>query len=311
MCSSDLPKSDGTDAMRAKYKDVDIGTFPCDAVWGAPVRVGEKKWPLVLFSHGAFGIRYQSTFFTVLLASHGYVVVAPDHQDNTLYEIMVDGWAPETLVESAVRRPVDLLYLMDAMARKTEDPADPFYQRVDTDTVASTGHSFGGLTSYAITGDPRIKAIVPMSPEASMVDLIAPNFGSPAMAELSIPTMMMGGVMDKTLDFTTSQWNPWNEQKTPKWFLKVNRGGHYTFTDICRMKLADLAPLWGDAEDAMEDGCDPVNNWDFNEAHEAVAQYAVSFLNRFIRGSEGSAEFMTAEAGARYGTEIEFFAEPL
>src|SRR5262249_1352094 len=36
-------------------------------------------FPLVLFSHGFGGIRFQSYFVTERLASHGFVVVAPDH----------------------------------------------------------------------------------------------------------------------------------------------------------------------------------------------------------------------------------------
>lgn len=303
-------KADGTDALREKYKDVDLGIFPCEAVWGAPVRVGESPWPLVLFSHGAYGIRYQSVFFTVMLASHGYVVMAPDHQGNTLYEIMVQGYDGAALVDSAERRPKDLEYMLDAMALKVKDPADPFYGRVDTNNAASTGHSFGGLTSYAITGDPRIKAIVPMAPEASMVDLLAPNFGSPNIEDLVLPTLMMGGLLDHTLNYTTSMWDPWNSQKPPKWFLTINRAGHYSFTDICRMNLAGVADLWGDAKDAMKDGCDPVNNWDFHETQKAVNHYAISFLNRFMRGSTGSADYLTQESGAVYGDEIVFHAAP-
>jgi len=303
-------KADSTDAVREKYKDVDLGIYDTIAVWEAGVRVGERPWPLVLFSHGAFGIRYQTVFFTVVLASHGYVVMSADHQGNTLYEILMAGWDPATLVDSALRRPNDLLFLMDEMGRKVKDPADPFYARVDADNVASTGHSFGGLTSYVIAGDPRVKALVPMAPEASMVDALAPNWYAPTMHELSMPTVMMGGEMDHTLDYTTSQWNPWGEQLPPKWFLTVHRGGHYTFTDICRMNLAGVKDLWSDAGDAMEDGCDPVNNWSYVEAQKAINQYAISFLNRFMRGSEGSAQYMTVEAGAPYGDEITFTAVP-
>jgi predicted dienelactone hydrolase len=303
-------KADGTDGLRQKYKDIDLGLFQTIATWEAPVRVGETKWPLVLFSHGAYGIRYQSVYFTVMLASHGYVVMSPDHQDNTLYEIMVEGYQMETLFQSAVRRPLDLLFLMDTMATKVADPADPFFDRVDTQNAASTGHSFGGLTSYAITSDPRIKAIVPMAPEASMVDLIAPEFGSALIGELSLPTLMMGGLLDRTLDYKTSQWDPWSQQPPPKWFLTLKRAGHYSFSDICRMNLAQVAPLWGDAEDAMDDGCNPVTNWDFNQAQKAINHYAIAFLNHFLRGSTQSADFLTSESGAEWADEIEFHAVP-
>ena len=41
-----------------------------------------RHWPIVLFSHGSCGIPEQSLFFTVTLASWGFVVVAPPHPGN-------------------------------------------------------------------------------------------------------------------------------------------------------------------------------------------------------------------------------------
>src|SRR5262245_37468056 len=45
------------------------------------------RFPLVVFSHGYGGHRRQSTFLCTHLASHGYVVVAPDHTGNTLRDV--------------------------------------------------------------------------------------------------------------------------------------------------------------------------------------------------------------------------------
>jgi hypothetical protein len=143
-----------------------------------------------------------------------------------------------------------------------------------------------------------------------MVDLISPQFYAPLISELSLPTLMMGGQMDRTLDYTISQWDPWKQQLPPKWFLTIKRGGHYTFSDVCKMNLAEVAPLWGDAEDAMDDGCNPVTNWDYNQAQKAINQYAISFLNRFMRGSIPSETWLTQEAGAAFGDEIVFHAVP-
>ncbi len=40
-------------------------------------------FPLVIYSHGNGGLRYVSAFLTEHLASHGFVVMAPDHTGNT------------------------------------------------------------------------------------------------------------------------------------------------------------------------------------------------------------------------------------
>src|SRR5512133_610440 len=44
--------------------------------------------PLVVFSHGFASHRRQSTFLCSHLASHGYVVAAPDHAGGTLAELL-------------------------------------------------------------------------------------------------------------------------------------------------------------------------------------------------------------------------------
>lgn len=304
------PKADGTDAMREKYADIDIGDFPCDGVYDAPVRRGSGRFPLVVFSHGAYGIRFQSVFYTLHLASHGYVVIAPDHQLNTLYEIMVDGWNGADLIPSAMQRPFDVLFLIDKFAQRNADPQDELYDLLDMEHVGVTGHSFGGLTSFLVVKDPRVKAIVPMAPEGSMVNAVATVLEFPFLEDIHVPTLMMGGVLDRTLNYQTSMADVYPSINPPKWFLTLNRGGHYTFTDMCRMKLEDLAELWGDAEDAMDDGCNPETNWNYLESHEATLHYAIAFLNRYLRDSPGSADYLTAEAGADFGDEIVFVANP-
>lgn len=304
------PMSDGTDALREKYSDIDIGIFPCDGVWNPPVLRGNGRFPLVVFSHGAYGIRFQSVFYTLHLASHGYVVIAPDHQLNTLYEIMVDGWNGADLIPSAMQRPFDVLFLIEKFAQRNADPEDEFYDLLDMQNVGVTGHSFGGLTSFLVVKDPRVKAIVPMAPEGSMINAVATILDFPFIEDIHVPTMMMGGVLDKTLNYQGSMADVFPTLNPPKWFLTLNRGGHYTFTDMCRMKLEELADRWGDAEDAMNDGCNPETNWNYLDSHEATLHYAVAFFNLFLRNSPDSAAYLTAEAGADFGDEISFQAVP-
>jgi predicted dienelactone hydrolase len=48
----------------------------------APAR---GSFPLVVFSHGHGGVRFQSWFLMRALASHGFVVAAPDHAGDARY----------------------------------------------------------------------------------------------------------------------------------------------------------------------------------------------------------------------------------
>lgn len=305
----------GYEAVAGMIGDVDVGGFTVDAVKDAPVRHGDGRYPLVMFSHGAFGIRYQSIFYTVPLASHGYVVVSPDHEKNSLYDLILAGFDSSHIAESAVARPKDIRFLMDVMGQWDADPTNDFYKTIGADNVGITGHSFGGYTCFAAAYpadengwselDPRVKAIVPQAPAGYLMGALG-IYGP----DWHLPTLIEGGELDNTLEFQQAFKQPWDELGTPKWFLDVKRGGHFTFSDICRMNLVEVAEKLGydEATNALSDGCG-VENWDYREAQKAINLYSIAMFNRFLRGSEGSIQYMTPEAGASFGNEIEFLAE--
>ena len=45
----------------------------------------DEKYPLLVFSHGAYGIKASNTSTYTELASHGYVVVSIDHPYHSFY----------------------------------------------------------------------------------------------------------------------------------------------------------------------------------------------------------------------------------
>ncbi|MBW2315225.1 MAG: dienelactone hydrolase family protein [Deltaproteobacteria bacterium] len=139
------------------------------------------RHPVVAFSHGFAGHRCQSTFLCTHLASHGYVVVAPDHVGNTTMDVMMEAMKmfqsggappePEEMVgrvhEIADLRPCDLSHALD----RALDGSLPIGD-VDPERVAVSGHSFGGWTSLMVAGrDPRVRAAVPLAPAGGATDL--------------------------------------------------------------------------------------------------------------------------------------------
>ncbi len=80
---------------RLKLEDIDPDTLPwltSSSLDEAGPDTAHGPYPLVVFSHGNGGMRLQSLFFTEYLASHGYVVAAPDHMGNTLAAPMMCAW---------------------------------------------------------------------------------------------------------------------------------------------------------------------------------------------------------------------------
>jgi predicted dienelactone hydrolase len=153
-----------------------------EAVRDASPAVG--AFPLVIFSHGMASHRRQSSFFCVHLASHGYVVVSPDHGGNTIADLMALALrvrAQElpsdvaTMVEGYVfDRPRDLALIIDALTERTS-PMRAGLPDVDVSRLAVTGHSFGGFTALVVAArDPRVKAVVAMAPAGGAGPLGAP-----------------------------------------------------------------------------------------------------------------------------------------
>ena len=62
-----------------RWFEVPEGELATSAAADVAFRFDDGPYPVVFFSHGSGGIRMQSTYLTVALASHGYVVVSPDH----------------------------------------------------------------------------------------------------------------------------------------------------------------------------------------------------------------------------------------
>ena len=301
------PEEMSPDDLLHLFEDLDPGSLATEAVRAAPVRIGGSPFPLVIFSHGAFAVRYQSVFFTVQLASHGYIVISPDHQNNTIWDLFRSGFDREGLGFSAWHRPFDTIHLFDRLKEWNTDPDNDFFGIVDTDNVGVSGHSFGGYTATAAMCQiPEVKAIVPMSPAAEMTFLsgCAPH-------DLVGAKLVMGGLMDNTLTYQSSFKGPWDVMTAPKWMLTVTRAGHYSFSDMCRFNLVEIVEKTGyvDAAEALTDGCGD-ENWDFEEVQKATNLYGIGLFNRYLRGSSGSDQYVTPEAGAQFADEIELLAVP-
>jgi predicted dienelactone hydrolase len=296
------PLEQAPDAVKPLIQGIQTGVLRTSAVRDAPVRKENRPFPLVIFSHGAYAIRFQNAFFTVALASHGYIVLAPDHEGNTLWDLLQNGYDPKSLNDSAFARPVDVEFLVTKAKEWDEDPKNDFYGAISLEGVGVSGHSFGGYTALAVMCRiPNLKAILAMSPAAEMTVL-----GGCLPEEVFVPIMIMGGEMDKTLDFKYSMEAPWEYFNPPKFLVDVKRAGHYSFTDLCRFNLTEIAEKAGypDAKEALGDGCG-AENWDYEKVADATRYYGISFMNTYLRNSALSMDYVTADPKPLFQNEVE------
>jgi predicted dienelactone hydrolase len=133
------------------YEDGPI-KFYGQALRDAPPDPHQAPYPLVLFSHGSSGTRYQSLFLTEHLASHGFVVMAVDHPGNTAFDAYLSSDRYEELrIQNYVQRPDDLLRQL-AFAEELSAPTGAWPGLIDLERVAVSGHSFGGYSALALAG---------------------------------------------------------------------------------------------------------------------------------------------------------------
>lgn len=273
---------------------IGVGTIPLlqtAAVRDAEPARAHGKFPLIIFSHGQAAIRWQSTYYTVLLASHGYVVASTDHEGGTLYDV-VRGELQNVAV-GVETRPVDVTYLLNRLSRLKEE--DPLYGLLDLDHIGVTGHSFGALTSLRVAAiDKRVKAIVPQAP----VDANLAWLGLPQPVVLGIPVHIQAAHDDKTLPWDTNIDPTLLVMKDPLWLLDIVHGGHFTFSDLCAFDLASIVDQvmldipGADVRKVLEDGCGPTSP-PASVSQPLINHFGVAFFNAQLKGSVASLELMS------------------
>lgn len=129
----------------------------------APIARGTERYPVILHSHGHGGGRQGNSGDTEELASHGYIVVAMDHEDCWGTEFPDGRYLttpyPNIALSSVIRhllpsRIQDLSCVLDELDRmNTSDPV--LGGRMDLNRIGTSGRSFGGSPTsiFSLTND--------------------------------------------------------------------------------------------------------------------------------------------------------------
>jgi len=191
--------------------------------------------PLILFSHGAGGINIQSIDLMETLASHGFVVISPNHTGNSTFD--EEGDVPYE--DPATDRPKDLSFLIDLMLDRNGDPADPFFLKLNPFAIGVTGHSFGGFSALAMAAgyetsafgpvppDPRVRAILPVSGTSGL-------FSDDELKSIRIPALFLGGTADTSVPIDPNTTRPFGLMKSKALYrADIIGAAHTHFANIC------------------------------------------------------------------------------
>lgn len=251
-------------------------------------------FPLVLFSHGNNGIRFQSFFFAAHLASHGFVVVAPDHHGNTFVDTLLGVVDPQM----TANRPLDLSFLIDQFLAFAAEPGNFFAGAIDPAKVGVSGHSFGGYTTFAVAGgtfafgtftDARVQAIFPQAPFTAV-------FPDDFFATVTVPTLVVGGSIDTTTPFAEEQQRPFDHLPAGApvvGLANIIDAGHFTFSDFCEVPRDLLAFLGG-----FDEACTPAH-LPWRHAHDRVNFLSLNFFDGVLNGNAEALGRLAPEKLAR------------
>ena len=186
-----------------------------------------ERWPVLLFSHGLAGSPISGEYIEALklLASHGWVVVAPFHGDGRVTDIRLEDLEDLLVAFTKFREYIALQSVRPLALARALDwlLADPLWKdRLLADSVGGFGASLGGeslmlmagakltvsigLSSRAVIADPRLKAIAGYVPYFGQS--FFPSFGrdqSGVEAMLPVPVLSISGTADTTAPWAVTE----------------------------------------------------------------------------------------------------------
>ncbi len=170
-----FPLDDAAGAPAHEYTLIPgLSDISDNAVDAEPTSISaDGPFPLVIYSHGSGGLRYIASDYTEAIASYGYIVASADHTGNTALDDLLCSRTAGPV--TALNRVNDIQAMINAMLDPQSTETVGFVANVDPESIAVTGHSVGGFTTFAaVTGyendlgavpaDDRIDAIIPLAP---------------------------------------------------------------------------------------------------------------------------------------------------
>jgi len=247
----------------------------------APISKKQKKYPLLIFSHGYSGGGTGYFYFTEYMARLGWIVVAPDYPDPHQF-VRIRGKTKfagvlESLKQLSDLRDVDWrekfsyrLKLLKFTIDQTLE-SKQFGKNIDKDKIALAGHSLGGFASICVAGlvkkyhDKRVKAVVVLSGSVHV-------FKDKEFKKLNIPTVYMYGESEADLlpigalnDKDTQgevQKTAFKNSPAPSYLLEIKGGTHFTFNN----SPAFLKGTFGGKDDELE----------------LIRNYGATFLQKYV-----------------------------
>lgn len=289
-----VPEAFYGEPLRTTYADLLAAADPtCPTTTVSATRDGAPaagSWPVVVFSHCTDCTRFASFSVAERLASHGIVVVAPDHVGDTLPDELADASLPLDTATLAMRRE-DLGAVLDAAL----DGALVEGLTLDPARVGALGHSFGSVTVGLFTQeDARVQAVMGMA--APMENPLLPGVD---MAALDLPLLLLVAQEDHSIFELGNRLirDNWSNAPGPAWKAEMQDAGHWSVSDLCGL-VPGFMPCCG--EDEREGSGEPFRYVDPATGRARTATVAAAFFLQTFELASGTLDGLQVE-----GVELE------
>jgi predicted dienelactone hydrolase len=275
----------------------------------APVTSG-GPYPLLVFAHGLGSSRNLSTSFTRHLASHGYVVAAPDFPESTT-NAPGGAW-----LGGLNSQPGDVSFVIDSLLDANGAEGGLLAGAVDTERIGLTGHSWGAqttlLTIFGDQRDERIDAAVPISPAGCLLT-------REAVGDSATPILVIGGSQD-LLFRPVNVRRAYDLANSPRYLANLIGANHSNFADIGIDDAVALSfvgagppPTSGQEAERYEGvigcGADPVADVPTlapERQRELLRAFATPFFDAYLREDDEALAFLQDGLAALLGPDVRF-----
>ncbi len=195
------------------------------------------EWPLILFSHCHECLRFSSFSVVEHLVSHGFVVAAPDHTDNTLWN-KLEGNGAGLDSDFLQTRTSDIAAVL------AELQADSHIADVSFGPLAIMGHSFGAVTAGLVLAEqPEFEAGLALA--APMENPLIPGAD---IDDIDDPVLFLIAQEDNSITELGNEIMRSNHEEAARsWLIEVPDAGHWSFSDIAGLH-EDFMPGCGTAQ---------------------------------------------------------------
>lgn len=214
--------------------------------------------PLIIFSHGLHATSRECRLIMQALASHGYLIIAPNHADSPVNQ---GGKIPPPIPLREPGQWSDSTYKDRADDIKTLLKAikdDPQWSAViDWNKIGLAGHSLGGYTVLGLAGAwpswtlGNVKAVLAMSPYSM------PFSFQRTLGNVHVPVMYQGGSKDLAITpFVSRRGGAYDQTSSPAYFVDFAGADHLS---------------WSELEMGYKDD---------------ITHYALAFFDKYLKGDQ-------------------------